>query len=68
MSLPLSEAVGGVCGEFVMSYPPGIPMLAPGERVTAQIVQWIAYAKRKGCLLTGPESMDVSRLNILKEE
>lgn len=68
VSLPLAEAIGGVCGEFVMSYPPGIPMLAPGERVTAQIVQWIAYAKRKGCLLTGPESMDVSRLNILKEE
>jgi arginine decarboxylase len=68
VSLPLAEAVGGVCGEFVMSYPPGIPMLAPGERVTAQVAQWIAYAKRKGCLLTGPESMDVSRLNILKEE
>lgn len=68
VSLPLTEAVGGVCGEFVMSYPPGIPVLAPGERVTRQIVEWIEYAKRKGCLLTGPESMDASRLNILKEE
>ncbi|MCE5343163.1 MAG: arginine decarboxylase, partial [Eubacteriales bacterium] len=66
-SVPLAQAAGGICGEFVMSYPPGIPILAPGERVTSQIVDYIRYAKEKGCTLTGPESMDVSRLNIVAE-
>lgn len=66
-SVSISESVGGVCAEFVMSYPPGIPILAPGERITRQIVEYIQYAKAKGCVLTGPESMDVSRLNILEE-
>ena len=66
-SVPITESVGGVCAEFVMSYPPGIPILAPGERITRQIVEYIQYAKAKGCVLTGPETMDVSRLNILEE-
>ena len=32
-SLPLRETEGMVCSEFVMCYPPGIPILAPGERI-----------------------------------
>ena len=67
-SVRLEDCEGGVCGEFVMSYPPGIPILAPGERVTAELLHYIRYARLKGCLLTGPESMDVSRLNLLTEE
>lgn len=64
-SLPLKECVDAVCCEFVMCYPPGIPVLAPGEIITKEIIEYISYAKEKGCLMTGPESMDVSRLNVL---
>lgn len=67
-SIPLCECDGRVCTEFVMCYPPGIPILAPGERLTTPIIDYIRYAKEKGCKLTGPESMDVSRLNVLKGE
>ena len=66
-SVRLEDSAGGVCGEFVMSYPPGIPILAPGERITPELVTHIQYAKAKGCVLTGPESMDVSRINIVQE-
>ena len=66
-SLPLADCVGGVSAEFVMSYPPGIPILAPGERVTERIIEYIRYAKQKGCTLTGPEAMDIERLNIVTE-
>ena len=65
-SMPIDECAGKVCTEFVMCYPPGIPILAPGEMITKEIIEYIKYAKGKGCLLTGPESMDASRLNILK--
>ena len=65
-SLPLDACQGKVCCEFVMCYPPGIPILAPGERVTKEIIEYIKYARNKGCMLTGPESMNVSKLNILK--
>ena len=65
-SLPLAQCAGRVCTEFVMSYPPGIPVLAPGELVTEDLIAYIRYALEKGCTVTGPESMDVSRLNVLK--
>ncbi|MBR2743347.1 MAG: aminotransferase class I/II-fold pyridoxal phosphate-dependent enzyme [Clostridia bacterium] len=65
-SLPLLECSGRVCAEFVMCYPPGIPILAPGEAVTPNIIEYIKYAKDKGCMITGPESMDVSFLNVVK--
>ena len=65
-SLPLEETAGRVCSEFVMCYPPGIPILAPGERITPEIVRYIQYAKEKGCSMTGPEDPDIRRLNVLK--
>ena len=68
ISLPISECAGKICAEFVMCYPPGIPILAPGEEITEEIIQYIRYAGEKGCSITGPESMDVSRLNVMKGE
>lgn len=67
-SLPLVECEGRICSEFVMCYPPGIPVLAPGELITSEIVSYIQYAKEKGCVLTGPENMEIRRLNVLKGE
>ena len=65
-SLPIRETEGRVCSEFVMCYPPGIPILAPGERITKEILDYIEYAKEKGCSMTGPENPDIERLNVLK--
>lgn len=67
VSVPLRESLGGVCAENVMSYPPGIPILSPGERITKEIIDYIEYAKAKGCFLTGTEDLSVNRLNILKD-
>lgn len=45
---PLSDCVGKVCGEFVYAYPPGIPVIAPGEVITADAVNSIVNAERAG--------------------
>ena len=65
-SLPLRQTQGRICSEFVMCYPPGIPILAPGERITGPILDYIEYAKEKGCSMTGPEDAQIERLNVLK--
>ncbi|MBR6384685.1 MAG: aminotransferase class I/II-fold pyridoxal phosphate-dependent enzyme [Ruminococcus sp.] len=65
ISLPLDEASGKVCTEFVMCYPPGIPILAPGELVTDEIIEYIKYAKAKGCQMTGTEDLNIERLNVM---
>ena len=51
-----------------MCYPPGIPILAPGERITKDILDYIVYAKEKGCSMTGSEDPEITRLNVLKGE
>lgn len=66
ISLPIEEAEGAVCGEFVMCYPPGIPILAPGEKISRQIIDYILYAGEKGCSLQGTEDPDVMKLNVIK--
>ena len=66
-SLPIAKSCGRVCSEFVMCYPPGIPILAPGEQITEEILTYIRYAKKKGCQITGPEDMSIQYLNVMTE-
>lgn len=65
VSLPIGESDGKICGEFVMCYPPGIPILAPGEMITKEIIKYIEYAKEKGCILTGTQDMNVENINVV---
>lgn len=65
--IPIRETNGRICTEFVMCYPPGIPILAPGERITQEIIDYILYAKEKGCSMTGPEDETIERLNVIRE-
>ncbi|MEE0433793.1 MAG: aminotransferase class I/II-fold pyridoxal phosphate-dependent enzyme [Peptococcaceae bacterium] len=45
-TLPLSEAVGEVAAALVEAYPPGIPLVLPGERITEAVVQaWTASGR-----------------------
>ncbi len=63
--LPLEETLGKICAEFVMCYPPGIPILAPGELITKDALEYIVYAKAKGCNLTGAEDINTDKINIM---
>ena len=64
--LPIKESAGNVCGEFAMCYPPGIPILAPGELITQEIVEYILFAKDRGCSLQGTEDPNVEYLNVIE--
>ena len=66
-SVRIMDAVGAVSGEFVMCYPPGIPILAPGELITKEIAQYIVYAKEKGCSMQGTEDPAVEYLKVLEQ-
>ena len=66
-AMPIEQSAGQICSEFVMCYPPGIPILAPGERITQEILDYIAYAKEKGCFLTGTEDIHIENINVVGE-
>ena len=61
----MKDSTGLVAGEFVMSYPPGIPIVAPGERITPDVLAHILFAKEKGCFMTGTEDMELNFINVL---
>ncbi len=67
VSLPIESSAGHICAESVMCYPPGIPILAPGERITPEIICYIRYMKQKGGSLTGLEDIAIERINVLSK-
>ena len=54
----LQDTVGKVSAEFVYLYPPGIPIIAPGEVFTDVIVEKIVAYKAAGLLVQGPADPD----------
>ena len=66
VQLPLYETEGRICAELVMCYPPGIPILTPGERITKDIIDYIEFAKEKGCSLQGTKDPDVNLISVIK--
>lgn len=51
--LPWREAAGAIAGQFILRYPPGIPLLVPGEMITREIVQlWLASGGTEDELVT----------------
>lgn len=48
-----------------MCYPPGIPILTPGERITEEIIAYIRYAKEKGCSVQGTMDPATEFLNVI---
>lgn len=61
----LKDSENRISGESVMCYPPGIPILAPGELITKEAIEFIEYSKQKGSSVTGPEDMDINYIKVL---
>ena len=66
IKMPIRDTKGDISGEFVMAYPPGIPILAPGEEITEEIIDYIQYSVEKGCSMQGMEDSALEYLNVLK--
>jgi arginine decarboxylase len=48
-----------------MCYPPGIPLIAPGEVITEEIIEHINYAKQKGCKIIGGQG-EITCITVVK--
>jgi arginine/lysine/ornithine decarboxylase len=51
--IPLKESIGRQAAEMVTAYPPGIPLLIPGETITREHVENILYYKEAGAFFPG---------------
>lgn len=51
--LPLGKAIGKISASAVTAYPPGIPIIYTGEKITAEKADYIKYIKNSGAKITG---------------
>lgn len=66
VSVPLRESIGKISGEFLLAYPPGIPLLCPGEIVTEEIISYVQELKEVGLYVQGTEDPKVENIKVVK--
>ena len=66
-SLPLEESVGEISTEFLLAYPPGIPLLCPGERITQDILDAVEAQKSAGLSVQGTRDPHVTHIQVASD-
>ena len=64
-SIPLEDAAGCICAEMVVSSPPGIPLLAPGEYITAQMHSVLLNMRAQGMRFQGAADPALQRIKMV---
>jgi len=63
--VPFCSAAGLVSAEFVAPYPPGVPVLAPGEEITAEVIDYLTAIVAAGIRLQGPEDLTLKTIRVI---
>lgn len=63
--VPFTESVGMTCAEIVTFYPPGIPILCPGEGITQEIIDYCQLLQKAGMHISGPEDSTLETIKVV---
>ncbi|KAF5469351.1 hypothetical protein F2P56_013431 [Juglans regia] len=58
----IGESLGKVCGELICPYPPGIPVMIPGEVITEKALEYLLDVRSKGAVITGASDTSLSSI------
>ena len=64
-AVSLDASVGEIAGEMIMAYPPGIPVLGIGERITRDVIDLIKAMKKEHCQLQGASDPRIDTVVVL---
>ncbi|KAL2503291.1 Arginine decarboxylase [Forsythia ovata] len=62
--ISIKDSLGKICGELICPYPPGIPVLIPGEIITERALNYLLHVKSKGAIISGAADHLLSSLLI----
>jgi arginine/lysine/ornithine decarboxylase len=62
--VPVEQAVGRVAAEQITPYPPGIPAVVPGERITAGIIDYLRSGLNAGMVLPDPADPSLRTIRV----
>ena len=65
-SVPLQESAGRISGEFLYLYPPGIPMIVPGEKIDGTLLKKLEGYKKKGFQFQGLRDYGGEKIEVVK--
>jgi arginine decarboxylase len=63
--LPLEQASDRICGEIICPYPPGIPVLMPGELITKPAIEYLRQIQATGGLITGCQDLSLKTIKVI---
>jgi arginine decarboxylase len=66
--VPFKESAGRIIAEFIYVYPPGIPILLPGEVITQKNIDYIVDHVQVGLPVKGPEDRSIEFVKVIVEE
>lgn len=64
--VPWDSAVGEVAAEWVIPYPPGVPLLIPGEEITREVVDYLWQLKSVGVTVRGMQDPEGLRVRVVR--
>jgi arginine decarboxylase len=64
--IPIKDAVGEICAESLMIYPPGIPLVIPGEKLTQRIIDHYHFYQQQNCTIIN-NAEDPNLIQVLGE-
>ena len=65
---PLEESIGRISAEFAYLYPPGIPLITPGEQITGQFIRDMRIYMDKGLYLQGLEDYTNKTILVVEQQ
>ena len=65
-AVDFDDAEGRIAAEEIAFYPPGIPVLIPGERITREMLSYIKETAAMGLRVTGPQDTALKTLRVLR--
>jgi lysine decarboxylase len=64
--IPFLESNGKVSGEYIIPYPPGIPLVCPGEVITEEIIEYVKILKHMGINMIGTSDEKLDSIKVLE--
>jgi arginine decarboxylase len=65
--VPFRDSVGRICAETISPYPPGIPVIAPGEELSLELVDYLRLEMKAGVRIQGPYDDELRTIRVVKE-
>lgn len=67
IEIDFASSGGKISGEYIIPYPPGIPILCPGEEITPELIAYVNKLKASGINIIGMKDAELKEIKVIRE-